>query len=290
MEAICPRSGYLRLAHGDHSHTMLTGCKTWKCKVCEPKVRALVTMRLRYGLEMAAHSWFIVLTYRTAYDSMARGAKSAGRDMAQFWRRVESELGERPAWFRVPELTKKGQVHHHVMMLTEAEQTETCRRRAETYKAWRNSGCRDSRGECIEHRFSRLWEGVTNDSFVVHVSRVHSVARSATYIVKYLAKGFSDRAALEALGYKRRWSRSRNWPGGYALRLVGTAEGAWEGMKFYSARKLDPVYRGKLNQEVKEEARGVCEAARQVGTDLAVELFGGAKERRLTETVRRFIT
>lgn len=287
MEIICPRSGFLRLAHEDHNHTIRTVCKTWGCKVCAPKVEALVGMRIRYGLETGTHSWFIVLTYRMAYDSMVQGAKSAGRDMAQFWRRVQCELLEKPAWFRIPELTKKGQIHHHVLMLTEEEGTDTCRRKRETYLTWRQNGCRDSDGECVEHMFSRIWEAVTGDSFVVHVSRIKSVARSATYITKYLRKGFNDRGAMEALGYKRRWSRSRNWPGGYALRLAGTEAGAWGGLKYYGMSKVDPVLRGKLMEEEKEPS--ACPEMLQVGTDLALGLFGGGKQKRAAKVIRKAV-
>lgn len=73
------------------------------------------------------------------------------------------------------------------------------------------------------------------------------------------------------------------------MQLAGTASEAWGGLRFYTMRRLDPVFRGKLNDEVKANERSKCEAVKQVGTDLALELFGGAKERRLMKKVRGFI-
>lgn len=75
---------------------------------------------------------------------------------------------------------------------------------------------------------------------MVHAVPVFSSSGSANYLAKYLIKGEMDRKALEELGFKRRFSISRGWPGGKRLRLYGTTIDAWVETSFeYGGRIPD---------------------------------------------------
>ena len=132
---------------------------------------------------------------------------------------------------------------------------------------------------------SSRWEGITGDSFVVDVSAVRHKAKTAKYMEKYLRKGFKDRGVLEALGYSRRWSCSRNWPRGHALRLRGSEEESWK--EVIRVGVQDTVdYRHKVNAVVGEDKDGDCPSVEQVGTDLALELFGTSRSNALIRRVK----
>jgi len=280
----CPRRGYLRLGCQDHNHTIRTVCKTWGCPVCRDKVLALVTMRMEYGLQEGVNSWFITLTYRTAYDTI-RNVGSVARDTARFWSKLAKELLEKPQWFKVPELTKKGQVHLHLLVNTQGDHEDSCKSKTERYLIWKKNGCKASPIECLQHRVSRIWEEVTGDSFVVDVSRVRHAGRTANYLVGYLKKGMRDHSDLEALGFKRRWARSRNWPSGHALRLRGTAEGGWQLSKVVVTRKIDRIWRWKLEEEAGNVSD--CERIEQVGTNYALALNAERRNAAVVKDVRR---
>ncbi len=129
-----------------------------------------------------------------------------------------------------------------------------------------------------------MWEEVTGDSFVVDVAAVKDDERMAKYLEKYLRKGLEDRKRLEELGYARRWACSRNWPRGHALGLRGTKEGEWVSIRMVAdgvgARMLSEY------EQSKDSARFDCASMAQVGTDLAVELFGDRKEKALVRRVK----
>lgn len=125
---------------------------------------------------------------------------------------------------------------------------------------------------------SRIWEEVTGDSFVVDVSRIRSGARSARYCSKYMVKSFRDRESMEALGFKRRWSRSRNWPSGFAMQLRGTAEKRWVRTQILPGADLTAF------PDPKEELK--CYWLEQVGTDLALELYGARKNAAIVADVK----
>lgn len=94
--------------------------------------------------------------------------------------------------------------------------------------------------QCIGHELSRVWKDITGDSWVVFAVPVYGSSGAANYLAKYLMKNEMHREELEALGFKRRFSISRKWPGGKRLRLYGTEIGAWSGSWFeYGYRKPD---------------------------------------------------
>lgn len=279
----CPRKGYVRLQDAEHMHTVPTVCKTWGCRVCSAKVRSLTEMRMIYGLREGDNSLFITNTYRFGQGSELRSARSVGRDLARFWKELKGEYPDL-AWLRTPELTKKGQVHvHHLTINVEGK--ASCRLPGERLKKWKS---RDCRGNCIQHKASRIWERVTGDSFVVDVSRVRSVVGAAGYMAKYMVKGYSDREALEWLGFMRRWSSSRNWPRGAALRLRGTEEGSWERISLSPpvppGGRLPGFEKAALRTEKSE-----CRNLERIGTDLGMELARMKEAQRLRRKVRKVL-
>lgn len=66
--------------------------------------------------------------------------------------------------------------------------------------------------ECLEHVWGRFWKEITGDSYIVAVRKVWNLPGAVHYMSKYLTKTFLNRGELEAMGFLRRWSCSRNWP------------------------------------------------------------------------------
>lgn len=274
----CPRRGLIVLEDVAHRHVVKTTCKTWGCPVCRVKVEALVAMRMLYGMELAGRCYFITVTYRMSPESAVVDAASAGRDLARLWNYVKKTPGmENLAWFKVPEMTRAGQVHFHLLAGNIGKPMASCKRKNERYVSWRKNGCVRAMDPCLQHRWTREWERITGDSFVVDVSIVRSAARSAEYVTKYLRKGWRARKLLEAFGYKRRWSSSRNWPSGVKLSLRGTVEGRWKRIN---------VLMGAQGP-VPEEEHPECRNIERIGTDLGVELDRKRQAKRIGNILRR---
>ena len=89
---------------------------------------------------------------------------------------------------------------------------------------------------CIAHEFARHWWAITGDSWIVHGTPVYGAEGAASYMAKYLTKGFLREDREEQLGMVRRWSSSRGWPGSSNLHLRQTDEGGWEERLFRPGR------------------------------------------------------
>ncbi len=64
----------------------------------------------------------------------------------------------------------------------------------------------------MEHELSRVWYGITGDSWVTDVREISTAAKAGHYVATYIKKGMVSWSKLEALGFERRYSRSRDWP------------------------------------------------------------------------------
>ncbi len=199
--AVCPREGYVTLrTRADRVYRISTRCKTWSCKECRDRNLALVTNRLKYGMSVLKDSYFITVTLRLAYGEIPRDAQY----VRTVWHRYLQNLrrfylpNEKFAWMKVVETTKRGQPHIHFVM--------------GNIGTWTN--------ENLTEMMMQAWYEVTGDSYQVDASRVLSGEKVANYIAKYVVKGMYERDVLDSLGFKRRWTRSRNWPNS-DLRLVG---------------------------------------------------------------------
>lgn len=99
---------------------------------------------------------------------------------------------------------------------------------------------------------------------------------------KYLTKTFSDRKELKGLGFKRRWSCSRNWSSPGKMELFGTKYAAWDSVRWTK-------HHGELEQFNSRPDHPLVE---RVGDDLAVALGKGrirnAKAQIWKELLREF--
>ena len=64
-------------------------------------------------------------------------------------------------------------------------------------------------------------------SWITDVKIVYSSSGAAAYLGDYLQKQEGEREALDAMGFKRRWSRTNGWPADELLRRKGTADEQW---------------------------------------------------------------
>jgi len=138
--------------------------------------------------------------------------------------------------------------------------------------------------DCVEHEIAKVWYGITGNSWVVDCREVWSPAGASSYIFKYLDKGFDDRESLEALGFKRRWSCSRDWPSPERMQFVITMSKGWQSTQFI---KKGSQWESFLREEV-ESSKGAAYAMK-VGTPLAEMYEKRMKEWRTKSLVRRFM-
>lgn len=228
----CPRRGWVMLSTRERDFVMPTTCKTWGCHVCKEKVRQLTALKLMYGcLSTGGPSHFITVTYRKRPGDRTRDAQDVAKDWAALWRQLKGQEAWREAqWIKVPELTKAGQVHLHGIVVL-AKGRDTCRKGDYHRKRWMQS---QPSGHCLEHDLAHAWYEQTGDSFVVDCETVRSVAGTASYVQKYMAKSFAgDRSTMASLGFKKRWTSSRDWPRAEPLHLLGTELGLWERVTRY---------------------------------------------------------
>lgn len=174
-------------------------------------------------------------------------------------------------WFKVPELTKRGQLHWHALIGNlEPGSVDACEKKANYSQRWRAKDC-----DCLEHQWSRHWEYVTGDSYVVDVERVWKPSGAVSYLVKYLKKGMYGkvREGLEALGFKRRFSCSRGWPRGSQMQRRGSLgdPSAWVSTSFAYGRVEAPKLEGNAKDGKWFE---------QVGEDLVSATIRLRKERK----------
>ena len=200
----------------------------------------MVQLIIQYGASALAQSWFITLTYDANQESARAAAVSVNKD---FRRLLLSLKKDNPhlTWFRMMELTKEGIPHFHLIVgnlrnggpsadrplvagqLQNFSQNLKVRCSTPRDADWVNKPCPKN---CIQHEWGKAWTKITG-SYIVGVRRTTSPHKAASYMAKYLTKGLLHREALETLGFKRKWSCSRNWPRPTPTRLIGSVDGAW---------------------------------------------------------------
>lgn len=110
---------------------------------------------------------------------------------------------------------------------------------------WARADCRVG---CIEHELAGKWYDITGDSFVVNAKPVVSSRKAGGYLAKYIVKSV-DSTGLAKLGFKKNWTRSRNWPGCDKL-VLQVAE--WDSTEFRYKRDAE-VNRYEKEIEISEE-------------------------------------
>lgn len=77
------------------------------------------------------------------------------------------------------------------------------------------------------HDMSRDWFESTGDSFVTETVDVYNPRGMGSYLGKYVTKAFGQRKELEGLGFSRRYTTSRGWPGKRSRLAGSTDESGW---------------------------------------------------------------
>lgn len=267
-----------------HFHIVKTICKTWRCTVCKNKLRALYAARTRYGVHKLGPSYFITVTYEMGRRD-ALTAEVARSDLRRFWVGFR-KLNPGAEWCRVTELTQKGQVHHHIIVGGIGNRMASCRMRPLDKGGYESWGGRYCVKQCLKHEVSKLWKGVTGDSYIVDASRVRSAGRMGTYLSKYILKGEEYWERLNELGFQRRWNCSRGWPSPGRMRLAGSKEhnAAWE------LRERSPLDRLARLERVtaRERHHKDCTNMEPRGIDLFEEEKREAQRRKITGLIGGF--
>lgn len=187
----------------------------------------MFVLKVASGCLSLGRSYFTTVTYQ-ADESALRSAPSVARDLGRLWERLRERASQDSwAWVKVPELTRRRQVHLHLIIGKVGRRVAMCEKNPKSRRRWVDRTCSQN---CLAHEIAREWFDITKDSYVVDSSPVRSASKVASYVAKYLSKGFAEREELEARGFSRRYSTSRNWPGRTGLGFRGTAEGAWKGV------------------------------------------------------------
>lgn len=178
---------------------------------------ALFESRVQIGGSRLGPCVFITVTYRWV-EGRVRDAESVRKEWRAFIKR--SWLKPPRKWMKVPEVTKKGELHYHLMAGLDRDQ-----RRVNCYPRWgfdmKHFTKRFDTCGCVSHELSRVWFDITGDTKIVHTTLVVSNRGAGSYMSKYLAKTLGEeRLQLERLGALRRWSSSKGWPGGGRLQLA----------------------------------------------------------------------
>lgn len=283
----CPRSGYMRMKIFDNVVTVPTSCKTWGCKACRDRVKRYVKMRMAHGISILGRCYLTTVTYAYRGESDLMDVGSVGRDWAAFSRWYQQKNQLRMKWFRIPELTKKGQVHLHLIVGGIGNRLACCKpavngncAHPKNYE-WAMAECRR---ECLEHELAKGWYRITGNSWVVDARVVYAPSGAANYLFKYLDKGFDHRQGLEALGFKRRWSCSRDWPAPERSQFVITQSKGWQSTQFFRRG-------GVLEGELQRETQGSINTpyAMKVGTPLAVKTEKAVERKRVKSMVRKVL-
>lgn len=245
----CPRRGYVRMERkgGDRGEFWAeTSCKTWGCAVCRRKLKSLVEMKMEYGCSTLGFCHFITLTLKME-DERIHDARSVAKAF-RVWRDLLKLRYPKLAWFKVTELTKNKKPHLHLLIGGISPRMERCRRKGESRRKWHERKCsgREKGKDCLEHEIGRLWEYVTETSFIVDVKMIYNPKGMAGYLGKYLVKAFNQREDLKELGFERRYSYSQNWPTGGKLQTAGTIAKQWHAVHFVQRTEIEPSHANKL--------------------------------------------
>lgn len=269
LSSSCPRKGFMWLTDQRNvRHVVETACKTWGCLACRDKVLARVQQVLKTGLSTCEVSWLITNTL--VLDGRGpMGADGVRKVWVAFMQTVRRDsVLSGMEWFKVTELTKKGQVHLHWISLG-PKIVGQCRPKMGRPKSGQQ--CLVS-PVCLEHRLRVAWLAATGSSFIVDVRRVFSIKGACSYLAKYFFKTVAQRESLDKLGFKRRYDTSRGWPREAKVSLRGTVEG-WKSTGWYGSSAV-----GSLR------FAGQRKGAREldlVGPEAAMKRIGLGKAKRL---------
>ena len=231
----CPRRGFITLRTKiGQEVTLPTACHSWGCFSCKNKLTYLTKKRIALGVSMEEPSFLITVTYRTVGQDR-QDVVSVRKDWTALLRCLKPKNGTL-RWFRVIEATKRGQPHIHLLIAGIGNRVACCRKIQNecshpVTKRYIQQFCEVN---CLEHEWGKHWLDITGDSFVVDARLSYGINGAASYLAKYLAKSLSAFEALNDLGFKRRFSTSRNWRGFDRLRLSVTIREQWEEKRLFA--------------------------------------------------------
>ena len=209
-----------------------TSCKTWRCAQCRLKLISLFKAKVEIGVSRLERCSFITVTYKADGSRTGPPAKYVPEDWRQLLALWRKSNRKGMPWLRVTEVTKRKTPHHHLVSGQKAGTKAKigglrCYGRDFDVRSFKRAF---DRCDCLSHALSRMWLQVTGDSWLVHVVPVSGAAGAASYMAKYVTKGFGmhpgDR--LMSTGMERRYSTSNDWPWGGRMQLRETVENGWE--------------------------------------------------------------
>ncbi len=169
---------------------------------------------------MDTAAYLLSVTFVSNFDRSGRLENPVNADYAETsfkeflrrWRKSEKFHSPKIQWFKVPELTKAGQVHFH-LVVTGILDTHYRQGSCSLKPDWKKLYKKRENCSCIRCYLSLLWESVTTDSYILDVRRVYDQKGAAWYLCKYLRKAMYGyvRDELEARGFIRRYSRSNGY-------------------------------------------------------------------------------
>lgn len=183
MSAFCGRFSAFKVS-SQGTRLVDLPCRCWSCTDCQRLLRALIRKRIMSGQP----NTFLTLTVNPKLhssreereDVMKRGLNKLAQRARIEWPKVRFE------YFAVVELTKRGEVHFHVMCQAPF-----------IPKQW----------------LVTQWEKLTG-AIIVDVKRISSKAGATRYVTKYTSKNperlANHRRFVVSQGYERDVKRARN--------------------------------------------------------------------------------
>jgi len=221
----CPRRGYAILTKKGGKRLLIeTRCKTQRCVVCGPAVRAAIALKAEVGSWIHGASNFITLTLRMGTEGI-RDAGHVQKVFRAFLSKLKRDHQITLKYMKVVELTKQGQPHLHLVAAGMPSGRVTRCAGLKNERAWVEKGCFQVGAPCLLHIVSQTWLAVSQDSWVCDVSPVRSGPAAGRYIAKYVGKW--DQGKMLNLGFKRKWSATQGFTPNLHLRLRGTVEKKW---------------------------------------------------------------
>ncbi len=228
----------------------------------------MIASLMQYGLSESEQAYLISITYVAHITKEGRLEKYVDAESAQKdWRALvrilhRNQRNQNLAIFRIIELTKKNQVHLH--LLVHGMPTKLTPKEIDCGKRNSYRSCPYPRCTCMTCEWSESWFLVTLDSWVVHIKEVYDNEGVSWYLCKYLQKGMygAERDQLEKLGFARRYYRSNNWAADIQMRRRGSIDKRWQRISWVRGPPEEGLIAQSKDHPLME----------QVGTDLAKAL------------------
>ncbi len=283
--SLCPRRGIAILTPRDSDPLIIeTNCKTWGCHSCRDRKLNLIRQMITYGLKSSAtKAYLISYTYsapgsrreKTTDAVHAPRAKKDWRALLRALRRHDQL--NKVQMFRVTELTRRLQIHHHTVMtgFTSEYRDGNCGRDPD-WTVHPRPDC-----TCLRCTLSRIWRKITVSSHIVDVREIHHQEGIATYLTSYLKKQMygKKRDIMEQRGFIRRFTKTNGWLSSIQVVTRGTDEKAWLAHGFEYGHRHAAYARQCEDHPLLE----------RIGTPLALQMINESKRRRYANALKAMV-